>query len=508
MKKTLLLFIAIISHITGFSQAPTLEIVQPTCASPFGMVTVNSPLSSVGAIASDLFISEVTDANLGGLSYIEIYNGTGATVNLSNYKLKVYSNGSSSASCDLALVGSLTVGSVFVVAVGSTTNQGGVVPNQTFAACGGFNINDAVMLTTSAGVAIDLWGSTAGVTFTPLGQPGYTYRRNINAPAPSLTWNVADWTALDPEDYTNVGTYSAAVTYQYNLDGGTYQTSPSFGSLTAGNHYIIAQNMSTGVTGQTSFDIIAVSVTPAVTDFAYPSPICQTNTVLIPTMITGFTPGGVFSCPTIPSLSAVNGGFLLSQAPPGVHFITYTVASDNALCVSGGVSTFMLTITPPSAMPSGPLDQTPTAFNPNLSNLIIFPTNVTWYGSYVNAVSGSNPLSNSMPVVDGAIYYAVNNTNGCPSSPLPVTVHVNLSTTTFTAFSFTVVPNPTRGKLTIQSPTNVTVEKIIISDLSGKTVFAQTDLGSSINIEQLAAGMYLIEGFSGAQRFQSKFVKE
>ena len=56
---------------------------------------------------------------------------------------------------------------VFVLAVGSNTNVGGVVPDQVVSGCGAFNTNDNVRLTTSTGTLIDLWGRTDGVDFTP-----------------------------------------------------------------------------------------------------------------------------------------------------------------------------------------------------------------------------------------------------------------------------------------------------------------------------------------------------
>ena len=76
MKKTILFFTMIASSFSGFSQSPVLSISQPTCFSPFGTVEVISPLSNAGPTAQNLYISEVTDADLGGLSYIEIYNET------------------------------------------------------------------------------------------------------------------------------------------------------------------------------------------------------------------------------------------------------------------------------------------------------------------------------------------------------------------------------------------------------------------------------------------------
>ena len=48
------------------------------------------PTVPICGYATDLFISEVTDSNYGGLSYIEIYNGTVATVNLADYSLQFY----------------------------------------------------------------------------------------------------------------------------------------------------------------------------------------------------------------------------------------------------------------------------------------------------------------------------------------------------------------------------------------------------------------------------------
>src|SRR5699024_8502755 len=56
--------------------------------------------------ADDLFISEYIE----GSSYnkaIEIYNGTGSSVNLSDYQLELYSNGSDNPTQSLTLSGSL-----------------------------------------------------------------------------------------------------------------------------------------------------------------------------------------------------------------------------------------------------------------------------------------------------------------------------------------------------------------------------------------------------------------
>ena len=329
---------------------PTVTVTDPTCSVQTGTIDVTSPLNS-GGLPSNLFISEVTDEDVGSLTYVEIYNGTGATVDLSNYKLKVYNNGSSTASCNNQLAGMLNNNSTWVVAVGSTTNQGGVTPNQVFAGCGGVNIDDNIRLTTSTDVEIDLWGRTDGVSFTPSNQPGYTYRRLNTASVPSLVWNPADWTALDPQDYTNVGSFtSASSTYEYSLDNGTYQSSTTFSSVATGNHTITVHNL---VTGCYSLPF-SVTVGPivgqltTVTTISYTTPVCQNAATpeLPDTSAAGFTSGGTYSEITSTGLSInpTTGEINLAASTVGIHTVQYEVLFNATTCQAYGVSTFVVEI--------------------------------------------------------------------------------------------------------------------------------------------------------------------
>jgi gliding motility-associated-like protein len=331
---------------------PTFTVTQSSCTSPTGSVTVTSPVSAGNPLPSDLFISEVTDADTGSLTYVEIYNGTGSAKNLSNYKLKIYNNGSSSTSCDLALAGTIANNSVKVVSVGSITNAGGVVPNQVFASCGGVNTNDNIRLTTAADVEIDLWGRTDGVDFTPSNQTGYTYRRIDTSTHPSLTWNAADWTALDPEDYTNVGSYTYVVsTYQYSLDNGTYQSSPTFANVAPGTHQLIVKDITTGCfSAPVDVIIDAVNAIPAVTTISYATPVCElaTTNPLPDTSVVGFTTGGTFTSnpATGITINASTGEIDLLNTDPGTYIITYSVAFDPLTCRSAGSSTATIIIDP------------------------------------------------------------------------------------------------------------------------------------------------------------------
>jgi hypothetical protein len=52
------------------------------------------------------------------------------------------------------------------------------------------------------------------------------------------------------------------------------------------------------------------------------------------------------------------------------------------------------------------------------------------------------------------------------------------------------------------------LDKIIITDVNGKMVIEQTQNTAQINIEKLASGMYILQAFSGEEKFITKFIKE
>jgi Secretion system C-terminal sorting domain/FG-GAP-like repeat len=71
-----------------------------------------------------------------------------------------------------------------------------------------------------------------------------------------------------------------------------------------------------------------------------------------------------------------------------------------------------------------------------------------------------------------------------------------------------IYPNPTATLLNIQVSHNQIIDKIIITDLTGKQVFQQNHNTTQVNVQKLAKGMYLLQAFSGNKKFTSKFVKE
>lgn len=97
-----------------------------------------------GIVATDLFFSEYVEGSSYN-KYVEIYNGTGESVDLANYQLRGYFNGSTTATYSQTLSGTLANGETVVVRntsgnlyYGSNVIEGGPVM--------GFNGNDAVVL--------------------------------------------------------------------------------------------------------------------------------------------------------------------------------------------------------------------------------------------------------------------------------------------------------------------------------------------------------------------------
>ncbi len=106
------------------------------------------PTQSVRALASELFLSEYIEGSSFNKA-VEIYNGTGAAADLSEYVIELYSNGSAIVSQSLVLstvAASLADGDVLVVAHASADPAILAVADGTSSAVINFNGDDAVAL--------------------------------------------------------------------------------------------------------------------------------------------------------------------------------------------------------------------------------------------------------------------------------------------------------------------------------------------------------------------------
>ena len=72
----------------------------------------------------------------------------------------------------------------------------------------------------------------------------------------------------------------------------------------------------------------------------------------------------------------------------------------------------------------------------------------------------------------------------------------------------TVYPNPAKNQINLQFPNQENVDKIVITDLTGKVILTQTTNTTQVNVASLSKGMYILQAFSGKEKFTSKFIKE
>ncbi len=183
------------------------------------MVAMMSGPSPTQAAATDLFISEYVEGSSNNKA-LEMYNGTGGTVDLAaaGYTIEMYFNGSTSASTIIALTGTVADGDVYVLA-DNDANATILAQTDQTATNSFFNGDDAIVLRSSSGI-VDVIGQ---VGFDPGSQWGSgtvstqdnTLRRQTAVCAgdtvetdafdPSLEW---DGFALDTFD--GLGSHTAS----------------------------------------------------------------------------------------------------------------------------------------------------------------------------------------------------------------------------------------------------------------------------------------------------------
>ena len=132
--------------------------------------------TSAGGCFSDLIISEYCEGSSNN-KYLEIYNGTGATVNLDNYRVGMVTNGGSWTETAIAFTSGATIadGEVYVVANKQATQTILDKANQTSGSLN-FNGDDAVALQKT---------TDGGSTWTNIDQIG------TDGSDPGTGWNVA-----------------------------------------------------------------------------------------------------------------------------------------------------------------------------------------------------------------------------------------------------------------------------------------------------------------------------
>ncbi len=233
------------------SADPTAEATETKTA----YITVSE---AVEGTASDLFISEYTEPDGGLTKVIEVYNGTGDTVDLSNYALHKIGNGGTWDEYSFTLNGSLAHNDVYIVAnTGSASSILAIADDTNNTLCG-FNGDDAIGLFKN-GSLIDCVGTdgadpgsgwdVAGVSNATA---DHTLVRKASVTGPQSNWATSagtdasdsEWIVYDANtiDYfgshtmTGSGTVPTelAVDFEADVTSGTTPLEVSFTDLTTG----------------------------------------------------------------------------------------------------------------------------------------------------------------------------------------------------------------------------------------------------------------------------------
>lgn len=166
----------------------------------YTIITKNNTSCEGVASTTDLIIYDIHDEETGSGGFITLYNGTAATVNLTNYSIWRTTDHDNGAEVDYAnLTGTIAPGALGILKV-SVGSCGPASTNGTID--GGFNENDGIQLRNAAGTVIiddvDTYPTAAG----------YYMVRNTGALNARVSYVAADWstTPLAPgECYPSAG---------------------------------------------------------------------------------------------------------------------------------------------------------------------------------------------------------------------------------------------------------------------------------------------------------------
>ncbi len=170
------------------------------CEYPFNFYVTKFSGTHCNFNSSNVYISEIYDANSGSLGFVELYNPTSQPIDLSLAKLRRYGDYDNLNSfSERQLSGTIEPNSVVIFKV-DTSNEVACEPltiiNTTLS---GINDNDLIELYFND-ILID-------VVKTP-NFIGYSLIRNSDAQTPSTIYNGNDWTILETESCVNLGSHN------------------------------------------------------------------------------------------------------------------------------------------------------------------------------------------------------------------------------------------------------------------------------------------------------------
>ncbi len=366
-------------------------------------------------LANDLFISEYIEGSSNN-KVIEIFNGTGSAVNLSNYELLHFNNGSATVSYTLPLSGTLANNSVYVIANNSSNSTILALANlSTTSSVMGFNGDDAIVLNKkSPSQYVDIIGkigedpgtawtsgsfSTAEKTLVRKSSVMGGITTNPSAGFPTLTteW---DWHDQDTTTYLGSHAWAGGANISYvsgyqNLDVGNV-TSKQVTGLAASTAY--KYRVRTYASGNTSTSSNEITVT---TNATPPTITVSPSTLSDFTYIAGSGPSTPAKTFTVSGATLIGN---ISISAPTDYEISLNASSGYAASLNltqtgGSVSTTTIYVRLKAGLGVGTYNETI-----NLSSSGADAKTVTCSGATYNFPSGTPVVvgTNTITVTGGS----------------------------------------------------------------------------------------------------------
>lgn len=485
---------------------------------------------------TNLLISEYAEGAGGNRKYVEIYNGTGADVNLENFQIWKTVNGSVWAPvATLTLTGTLADGSAYVIANNNTDVVGADVYNTNI----NWNGDDAVGLAWNGGTGTNFTlidvvgfdGTDPGDGFDVAGEALAT-KDKVLYRKPSVCSPTTDWTLSAGTDAASSqwivstlaynATNEATLLTDFGIHTANCASSPcttipaptATGASICGGAIATLAATATETNGVLSWFDVATGGTAVGTGTSFVTPaITATTSYWVEEAVTGCPASArteviatvTGTAPTVDAgsnvsvctgqsvtLTATGTGTITwdNNVAQGVAFVptqttTYTVTIADGACTN----TDNVTVTV-NALPIA------VATVSNSTTITATPAGLTyqWINCTTNAPIANQTAATYLATVNGSYAVIATNSTGCVDTSACVTINqVGIEDNT-AENTISIYPNPTKGKVTVSLAENQ-VANVVVYNALGKVVstYGTVQNGNVLDLTATPAGIYLVK---------------